>query len=35
MNHSKRFWAVVGRMYPDYKAARRELHMQARQLPEL
>lgn len=35
MNHSKRFWAVVGRMYPEYKAARRELHMQARRLPEL
>ena len=26
MNHSARFWAEVGRMYPDYKAARIELN---------
>lgn len=25
MNHSPRFWAVVERLYPDYKAARLEL----------
>ena len=25
MNHSPRFWAVVGRMCPDYKQAREEL----------
>jgi len=25
MNHSPRFWAVVGEFYPDYKAARGEL----------
>jgi predicted metal-dependent hydrolase len=25
MNHSPRFWAVVGQLYPDYKAARNEL----------
>lgn len=25
MNHSVRFWAIVGQLYPDYRAARSEL----------
>lgn len=29
MNHSPRFWAVVERLYPDYRAARRELKQHA------
>ena len=33
MNHSPRFWAVVGRMVPDYKAARAELHQRTREIP--
>jgi predicted metal-dependent hydrolase len=35
MNHSARFWAVVGRLYPDYEAARRELRDCSRRLPIL
>jgi predicted metal-dependent hydrolase len=26
MNHSSAFWRTVGRLYPDYETARRELH---------
>lgn len=35
MNHSPRFWAEVGRLYPDYQAARRELRDCNHQLPIL
>lgn len=35
MNHSQRFWAVVERLYPDYRAARDELKRLATTLPEL
>jgi predicted metal-dependent hydrolase len=35
MNHSPRFWAVVGSLYPDYRAARRELRDCSHQLPVL
>ena len=35
MNHSARFWAVVGRLYPDYEAARRELRNCNHRLPIL
>ena len=33
MNHSPRFWAVVGELYPDYKAARAELRNLAATCP--
>ena len=33
MNHSPRFWSVVGKLYPDYKAARDELKSLAAQCP--
>ena len=32
MNHSKRFWALVGRMMPDYKACRTWLRTQGKAL---
>ena len=35
MNHSKRFWSVVGSLYPDWKDARRELKQRATSLPIL
>ena len=35
MNHSKRFWAVVGSLYPDWQAARGELKQRATSLPIL
>jgi len=35
MNHSARFWAVVGRLYPDYAAARAELRDFRHRLPIL
>lgn len=35
MNHSARFWAVVGDLYPGYPAARRELRDSGRRLPVL
>jgi predicted metal-dependent hydrolase len=35
MNHSARFWAVVGGLYPDYAAARRELRDCSHRLPIL
>ena len=35
MNHSARFWAVVGRLYPDYAAARRKLRDSSHRLPIL
>ena len=35
MNHSARFWAVVGGLYPDYEAARRELRESSHRLPIL
>jgi predicted metal-dependent hydrolase len=35
MNHSARFWAVVGSLYPDYEAARRELRDCSHRLPIL
>lgn len=33
MNHSPRFWAVVGALYPDWKAARVKLRDAGRALP--
>ena len=35
MNHSTRFWAVVGGLYPDYRAARSELRNCSHRLPIL
>jgi len=35
MNHSRRFWDVVGSVYPDWKAARAELKQRATSLPIL
>ncbi len=35
MNHSARFWRVVGGLYPDYKAARTELRECRQRLPIL
>ncbi|MGP1679697.1 MAG: M48 family metallopeptidase [Burkholderiales bacterium] len=35
MNHSARFWAVVGRLYPDYQDARSELRHCNHRLPIL
>ena len=35
LNHSPRFWRVVGSLYPDYAAARRELNRLAKNLPQL
>ncbi len=35
LNHSRRFWAVVARLYPDHEAARRELRQLGRRLPDL
>ncbi len=35
MNHSKRFWAVVARLCPDYKAARDELKRLAATCPQI
>ena len=35
LNHSKRFWAVVGSLYPDWQAARGELKQRATSLPIL
>jgi predicted metal-dependent hydrolase len=33
MNHSPRFWAIVARLYPDYRAARQELRRLAVDCP--
>jgi len=35
MNHSPRFWSVVGSLYPEWKAARSELKQRATSLPIL
>lgn len=35
MNHSSRFWDVVGTLYPDWQAARRELKARAASIPLL
>jgi predicted metal-dependent hydrolase len=35
MNHSRHFWALVGKQLPDYDTARAELRTRARQLPDL
>lgn len=35
MNHSARFWRVVGRLYPDWRAAREELKQRAAEIPIL
>lgn len=35
LNHSKRFWALVERLCPDYAAARKELNTLGRKLPAL
>lgn len=33
MNHSPRFWAAVAAIYPDWRAARRELKLRATDIP--
>jgi len=33
MNHSPRFWSVVGQLYPDWQLARRQLRVQGASLP--
>lgn len=35
MNHSPRFWRVVEHLYPDFRAARRELHERGEHVPDL
>jgi predicted metal-dependent hydrolase len=35
MNHSARFWRVVGTLYPDWQAARNELKVRATSIPIL
>ena len=35
MNHSPRFWRAVERLFPEWRAARRELRERERMLPEL
>jgi predicted metal-dependent hydrolase len=35
LNHSRRFWALVESVYPDCRAARRELNRLEKQLPEI
>ena len=35
MHHGPRFWAAVGRLYPDYEAARDEIKRRALELPEI
>ena len=35
MNHSARFWRVVGNAYPDWRAARAELKQRAAEIPIL
>jgi predicted metal-dependent hydrolase len=35
LNHSPRFWTLVGSLYPAYEAARAELERLGRRLPEL
>lgn len=35
MNHGPRFWAAVGRLYPDYENARDEIRRRALELPEI
>jgi len=34
LNHSPRFWDAVGRLYPGYHSARRELGSLGRSLPD-
>jgi len=33
MNHSRRFWALLARLYPDWRAAREKLELAAATLP--
>ena len=35
LNHSQRFWDIVALLYPDHRAARRELNARAPTLPDL
>jgi len=35
LNHSPRFWDIVALLYPDHRAARRELNSRAPTLPDL
>ena len=35
LNHSPRFWGIVGLLYPDHLTARRELNARAPTLPDL
>ena len=33
MNHSRRFWTLVERLYPDWREARERLELAARRCP--
>jgi predicted metal-dependent hydrolase len=35
MNHGPRFWAAVGRLYPEYEAARDAIKRRALELPDI
>lgn len=35
MNHSPRFWRIVGNVFADYQSIRKEIHALSRRLPEL
>ncbi|MBL8383110.1 MAG: M48 family metallopeptidase [Burkholderiales bacterium] len=35
MHHGERFWSAVGRLVPDYEAARAEMRLVSLQLPEI
>lgn len=35
LNHSRRFWAVVEKLYPDWRAARRRIGLAAATIPNL
>lgn len=35
MNHSARFWRIVGGVFPEYQSMRKEIHALSRRLPEL
>jgi predicted metal-dependent hydrolase len=35
MNHGPRFWAAVGRLYPDYETARDQIKRRALELPDI
>ena len=35
LNHSRRYWALLARLYPGWRAARERLELSARTLPVL